>query len=93
MTYKIRYDDEADILLVILEEQGALAHAEEAGDIVVHLDKKGKALFVEILRASKIVPLMVEGLAKEKSRLPSRLYGFLALGISDYCSEPASRKQ
>ena len=66
MAYKIKYDDEADILLIILEEEGALSHAEEAGDIIVHLDNEGKALFVEILRASKIIPVMVEGLAKKE---------------------------
>jgi uncharacterized protein YuzE len=66
MAYKIKYDDEADVLLIILEEEGALSHAEEAGDIIVHLDNEGKALFVEILRASKIVPVMVEGLAKKE---------------------------
>jgi uncharacterized protein YuzE len=66
MAYKIKYDDEADVLLIILEEEGALSHAEEAGDIIVHLDNEGKALFVELLRASKIVPVMVEGLAKKE---------------------------
>lgn len=66
MAYKIKYDDEADVLLIILEEEGALSHAEEAGDIIVHLDNEGKALFVEILRASKIIPVMVEGLAKKE---------------------------
>jgi len=39
-------------------------YAEEIGDIIVHFDKNGKPLFMEILRASKIVPLMVQGLAK-----------------------------
>ncbi|MDO8055769.1 MAG: DUF2283 domain-containing protein [Candidatus Hermodarchaeota archaeon] len=66
MAYKIKYDDEADVLLIILEEEGELSHAEEAGDIIVHVDDKGKALFVEILRASKMVPVMVEGLAKKE---------------------------
>jgi hypothetical protein len=32
----------------------------------VHFDENGKPLFMEILRASKIVPLMVEGLAKKE---------------------------
>jgi hypothetical protein len=38
----------------------------EAGDIVVHFDKDGKPLFMETLKASKSVPLMVEGLAKKE---------------------------
>jgi len=64
--YKIRYDGDADVLTVILKEKGKLSHAEEVGDIVVHFDKDGKPLFMEILKASKLVPLMVEGLAKKE---------------------------
>jgi len=66
MAYKIKYDGDADILTVILREKGELSHAEEVGDIIVNFDEDGKPLFMEILRASKIVPLMVEGLAKKK---------------------------
>jgi len=66
MAYKITYDSDADVLTVILEEKGKLSHAEEVGDIVVHYGKDGKPLFLEILRASKLVPLMVEGLAKKE---------------------------
>jgi hypothetical protein len=32
--------------------------------MVVHLDRKGRPLFVELLNASKIVPLMVQVLGK-----------------------------
>jgi uncharacterized protein YuzE len=66
MAYKIRYDGDADVLTVTLEEKGKLSHAEEVGDIVVHFDEDGKPLFREILKASKLVPLMVEGLAKKE---------------------------
>lgn len=66
MAYKIKYDDEADILTVIVADKGKLSHAEEVGDIIVHFDENGKPLFMEILKASKIVPLMVEGLAKKE---------------------------
>lgn len=66
MAYKIKYDEDADILTVILEAKGRLSYAEEVGDIIVHFDENGKPLFMEILRASKIVPLMVEGLAKKE---------------------------
>jgi hypothetical protein len=31
--------------------------------MILHVDDKGEPLFLEILRASTIVPLMVEGLA------------------------------
>jgi uncharacterized protein YuzE len=66
MAYRIRYDEDADVLTVILEERGKLSHAEEVGDLIVHFDEDGKPLFMEILKASKIIPLMVEGLAKKE---------------------------
>jgi len=66
MAYKIKYDRDADVLTIVLKEKGKLSHAEEVGDIIVHFDEEGKPLFMEILKASKIVPLMVEGLAKKE---------------------------
>jgi len=66
MAYKIKYDEDADVLTIIVKEKGKLSHAEEVGDIIVHFDTDGKPLFMEILKASKIVPLMVEGLAKKE---------------------------
>ena len=66
MAYKIKYDEDADVLTIILKEKGKLSHAEEVGDLIVHFDENGKPLFMEILKASKIVPLMVEGLAKKE---------------------------
>ena len=66
MTYKIRYHEDADVLTLVLKDKGRLSHAEEVGDIIVHFDKNGEPLFLEILRASKIVPLLVEGLAKKE---------------------------
>jgi uncharacterized protein YuzE len=66
MVYKIKYDGDADILTIILKGKGKLSHAEEVGDVIVRFGKDGKPLFMEILKASKIVPLMVEGLAKKE---------------------------
>ena len=66
MVYKLKYHEDADVLTIILEERGKLSHAEEVGDIVVHFGKDKKPLFVEILRASKLVPQMVESLAKKE---------------------------
>jgi len=66
MVYKIKYDGDTDVLTIILKGKGKLSHAEEVGDVIVHFDKDGKPLFMEILKASKIVPLMVEGLAKKE---------------------------
>ena len=66
MAYKVKYDEEADVLTVVVAEEGRLSRAEEVGDIVVHFDEGGKLLFMEILRASKIIPLMVQSLAKKE---------------------------
>jgi uncharacterized protein YuzE len=53
MAYKIKYDEEADILTIIVSEEGKLPHAEEVGDIIVHFDENNKPLLIEVLRASK----------------------------------------
>jgi uncharacterized protein YuzE len=66
MAYKIKYDDEADVLTVVVADKGELSYAEEVGDIIVHFDENGKPLFMEILKASKIIPLMVQSLAKKE---------------------------
>ncbi len=61
--YKLRYDAESDVLMIIVSDSGKLSHAEEMGDIVIHTSQKGEPLFLEILNASKNVPLMVQALA------------------------------
>jgi len=64
MGYKMEYDSEADVLSVILKEKGKISHAEEIGDLVLHVDESGNPLYLEVLNASKIVPIMVQALAK-----------------------------
>ena len=64
--YRLRYDAGADVLMIIVSEAGKLSHAEEMGDIVIHLGSNGKPLFLEVLNASKNVPLMVQALAKKE---------------------------
>jgi len=64
--YRLRYDAESDVLMVVVSESGKLSHAEEMGDIVVHLAQKGELLFLEVLNASKNIPLMVQALAKRE---------------------------
>jgi uncharacterized protein YuzE len=66
MVYRIKYDEEADVLTIIVAEEGELSHAEELGDIVVHLDKEGKPLLIEVLKASEVIPLIVQALAKKE---------------------------
>jgi len=64
--YRLRYDAESDILTIIVSDSGKLSHAEEMGDIVIHLGAKGEPLFLEVLNASKNIPLMVQALAKKE---------------------------
>jgi len=64
--YRLRYDAESDVLLVVVSESGKLSHAEEMGDIVVHLGEGGEPFFLEVLNASKNIPLMVQALAKRE---------------------------
>jgi uncharacterized protein YuzE len=66
LAYKMRYNEDADVLMLVMAEHGKLSHAEELGDVVVHFDEDGAPLFMEILRASKVVPSMVEALAKKE---------------------------
>ena len=66
MGYRLKYDSESDVLTVLLKKGGKLSHAEEVGDVVLHVDRKGEPLFLEVLNASRIVPLMVQGMAKRE---------------------------
>jgi len=60
----MKYDSDADVLSVVVKEKGRLSHAEEVGDIILHVDEKGRPLFFEVLNASKIVPKMVQAMAQ-----------------------------
>ena len=66
MVYRIKYDEEADVLTIIVAEEGELSHAEELGNIVVHLDREGRPLLIEVLKASEVIPLIVQALAKKE---------------------------
>jgi uncharacterized protein YuzE len=64
MAYRMKYDSDADVLSVILKEKGKLSHAQEVGDVILHVDREGKPLFFEVLNASKVVPRMVQAMAQ-----------------------------
>ena len=64
MAYRMKYDSDADVLSVVLKEKGKLSHAEEVGDVILHVDEKGRPLFFEVLNASKVVPKMVQAMAQ-----------------------------
>ncbi len=60
----MKYDSDADVLSVVLKEKGRLSHGEEVGDVILHVDEKGRPLFFEVLNASKVVPKMVQAMAQ-----------------------------
>ena len=64
--YRLKYDPESDVLMIVVSDSGNLSHAEEMGDIVIHLSQEGEPLFLEVLNASRNVPLMVQALAKKE---------------------------
>jgi hypothetical protein len=39
MAYKIKYDEEANILTVVVAENEKLSYAEEVGNTIVHFDE------------------------------------------------------
>jgi uncharacterized protein YuzE len=63
---RLKYDPESDVLMIVVSDSGNLSHAEEMGDIVIHLSEEGEPLFLEVLNASRNVPLMVQALAKKE---------------------------
>jgi len=52
---------------VTVDKKGGILIPKMFRDKIVHFDEKCQPLFLEILKASKIVPLMVEGLAKKEA--------------------------
>ena len=52
---KISYDSDADVLSVESASRAAIDHAEEMGSLVVHFSKQNKPIFVEILKASRLL--------------------------------------
>lgn len=51
---KTRYDKEEDILMIFLGK-GKIDDAQQTGNVIAHLSKKGELLLLEILDASKFL--------------------------------------
>jgi uncharacterized protein YuzE len=69
MAYRLKYDSDADVLTLTLKAKGKLSHAEEVGDVVLHVDAGGRPLFLEVLNASKVVPKMVQAMAEGEAQI------------------------
>ncbi len=66
MVYNISYEPEADVITIWVSKESKIDDAELIGDVVVHWDKNGSPVMIEFLNATKIVPKMVEALAKRE---------------------------
>lgn len=66
MEYNISYEPEADVVTVWVSKEGKIVDAEMVGDVVIHWDENSKPVLIEFLYASKLVPKMVEALAKRE---------------------------
>ena len=64
--YNISYEPEADVIAFWTSQKAKIEDAEMVGDVVVHWDKKGNPIMVEFLKASKLIPKIVEALAKRE---------------------------
>src|SRR3989338_11316628 len=51
---KIKYDPDADVLSASRGEIKDIDHAEEMGDVILHVNRKDEPVLVEVLNASKI---------------------------------------
>jgi len=71
MAYSITYEPDADVVVIWVSKKAKIDDAEIVGDVVVHWDKKGNPIMVEFINASKLVPKIVETLAKRETSVVS----------------------
>ena len=69
---KISYDRKSDILLLETSKQ-PIDYAEEVDSIIVHFNKKGKPVLLEILDASEFIAKATEVSIKSKDEKPIHL--------------------
>ncbi|MBI2340089.1 MAG: DUF2283 domain-containing protein [Deltaproteobacteria bacterium] len=63
---KIDFDIEADVLTIETSKSGKIDHATQMGPAIVHFDRKGKPILIEILDASSFVSEIVKTAMKAK---------------------------
>ena len=57
---KINYDRDEDILLVELDPDAAIDHAEHIHNVILHLDADDRPVLLEILNASEFISSLVK---------------------------------
>ena len=56
---KIRYDREEDILMLDLDPNGQIDHAEHIDSVIIHVTESGQPVLLEILDASEFLTRVV----------------------------------
>lgn len=52
---KVSYDSDADVLSLLSLSGESIDHAFEMGNLIVHVNERGKPILIEILEASHIL--------------------------------------
>lgn len=63
---KISYNREADILLVEMDSQTSIDHAEQNGPVIVHLSPEDRPVLLEILNASEFLSTLVRAATRSE---------------------------
>ena len=74
ITKRISYEKEADVLRIELGKS-AIDYATELGPLIVHFNKKGLPVYVEILEASKFLRETEKAFSREGMFALPRLRG------------------
>ncbi|MEK7440648.1 MAG: DUF2283 domain-containing protein [Chloroflexota bacterium] len=57
---KIKYDREEDILMIELDPDAAIDHAEHTHNVILHLSSDDRPVLLEILNASEFISSLVK---------------------------------
>jgi uncharacterized protein YuzE len=63
---RIRYDREEDILMLELDPQGQIDHAEPIDSVIVHVTASGRPVLLEILDATEFLTRVVRAAMTSK---------------------------
>ena len=62
----IRYDREEDVLMLELDPQGQIDHAEHIDSVIIHLTRSGSPVLLEILDATEFLTRVVRAAMTSK---------------------------
>ena len=62
----IRYDREEEVLMLELDPQGQIDHAEHIDSVITHLTRSGSPVLLEILDATEFLTRVVRAAMRSK---------------------------